>query len=103
MYSRTNGSHYNFLAGSDIGRAAHNIQRRTITGIYGRYLQFVSIGVGYAGQHFADHQALKTTFYCFRFFNSLYFKAYRGKDIAELPNRQRYRKNFGKDSLTAIR
>ena len=51
-----------FLSGSHVGRATHNLQRFACAYIYGGNVQMVGIFVRYASQHFAHHQAFEAAF-----------------------------------------
>ena len=68
-------SHDDFLSGSHVGGATHNLLRLTFAEVYGGDVQVVAVRVHLAGEHLAHIESLKAAFHGLYFFQCVNFES----------------------------
>ena len=72
-------SYYDLLSCCHIGSATYDLYRFALSQIYSRNVHMIRVRMGFACQHFSNHQTFQTTFNRLYFFYTSRLKSDRGK------------------------
>ena len=81
-------SEKDFLPGRHIGRAADDLHGLSAAVVNGRYVEMVRIRMGFAGEHFRDHDSFQSAFDNFSLFHRVHFDADGGHRLRDLLHRK---------------